>query len=99
VFFEGIYFGKVPLELLRDPKVKLQAKAIYALMHSYSQPKRLISKPKTFVSQKRLAKDVGLSDEQIRYWLKKLEESGWLKVLRRGLNKTNYYILYAKKRK
>lgn len=99
VFFDSVHFGMIPVELLRDPKIKPQAKAVYGLMHSYSQPKKLINKPQTFVSQQRLAEESGLSVDRIRYWQKVLEQKGWMKSLRRGLNKTNYYILYARKKK
>ena len=61
VFFDGVYFGEIPQELLRDPKIKLQAKAVYGLLHTYSQPKKLKNNPKTFVSQKRLSEDAGLT--------------------------------------
>ena len=76
VFFDGIYYGQVPVSLLRDPKIKLQAKAVYALLHSYSNPKSLISKPQTFVSQMKLAADAGMSIDRFRGWIRKLEASG-----------------------
>lgn len=99
IFYDGIFYGQVPIDLLRDPTMKLQAKAVFALMHSYSQPKKLEANPKTYVSQARLAKDVGMSVDRLRGWMKKLEDSGWLTTKRRGLNKSNNYILHARKKK
>ena len=86
----AVFFGQVPIDLLRDSNIALQPKAIYALLHSYSQPKALVSSPKTFVSQKKLAKDAKISISRLRFWIKNLEDLGWLTVKRRGLNKSNY---------
>lgn len=66
IFYDGHFFGQVPVDLLRDPKIKLQAKAVYALLHSYSQPKKLVSNPQTFVSQMRVAADAGMSVDRLR---------------------------------
>ena len=99
VFFEGIYYSQVPVHLLRDPTIRLQTKAVYALLHSYSQPKSLISKPETFVSQMKLAVDAGMSVDRFRGWIRKLEAAGWLTTKRRGLNKSNNYILHACRKK
>lgn len=98
IFSDEVYFGQAPQELLRDPKIKLQPKAVYAIMHSYSQPKILIKCPRTFVSQAKLARDSGLSTTQLRHWIKVLEKAGWLTSIRRGFNATNYYVLHARKK-
>lgn len=99
IVFDGVLYGQVPQDLLRDPNIKLQAKAVYALLHSYSVPKALESKPQTFVSQKKIAANAGLSLNRLREWIKKLEETGWLSIRRRGLNKSNNYTLHAQRKR
>ncbi len=98
IFTDEVFYGKAPTKFLRDPKIKLQAKGLYSVMHSYSQPKELMLNPKSFVSLSTLSKATGLHRTNIIHWIKKLEESGWLTVKRRGINMTNWYILHSKKR-
>jgi len=98
IFTDEVFYGKAPTKFLRDSKIKLQAKGLYSVMHSYSQPKELMLNPKTFVSLKTLSRDSGLKRTQIIYWIRYLEESGWITVKRRGLNMTNWYILHSKKK-
>ena len=98
VFSDGVFYGQVPIKLLRDPMIKLQAKAVYALLHSYSQPKSLLEKPQTYVSQMKLAANAGMSVDRFRGWVRKLEESGWVTIKRRGLNMSNNYILHAQRK-
>ncbi len=59
IFTDEVFYGKAPTKFLRDPDIKLQAKGLYSVMHSYSQPKELMLNPKTFVSIGTLAKDTG----------------------------------------
>lgn len=99
IVYDGTFFGQTPIELLRDPQIKLQTKAVYGLLHSYSQPKKLMGSPQTFVSQKKLAKDAGMSINCLHEWIKRLEESGWLTIIHRGLTKPNNYTLHSKKKK
>jgi biotin operon repressor len=98
IFTDEVFYGKTPTKFLRNPKIRLQAKGLYAVLHSYSQPKELMLNPKTFVSLKTLSRDTGLDRTRIIHWIKVLEEAGWLTVKRRGKNMTNWYILHSKKR-
>jgi len=98
IFTDEVFYGKAPTKFLRDPDIKLQAKGLYSVMHSYSQPKELMLNPKTFVSIGTLAKDTGLHRKNVGEWIKHLEEVGWITVKRRGMNKSNWYILHSKKR-
>jgi len=98
IFTDEVFYGKAPTKFLRNPKIRLQAKGLYAVLHSYSQPKELMLNPKTFVSLKILSRDSGLDRTIIIHWIKVLEEAGWLTVQRRGKNMTNWYILHSKKR-
>ena len=98
IFTDEVFYGKAPTKFLRDPEIRLQAKGLYSIMHSYANPKELMLNPKTFVSLKTLAEDTGLHRKNIMEWIRKLKESGWLTVKRRGFNKANWYILHSKKR-
>ncbi len=98
IFTDEVFYGKAPTKFLRNPKIRLQAKGLYVVLHSYSQPKELMLNPKTFVSLKTLSRDTGLDRTRIIHWIKVLEEAGWLTVKRRGKNMTNWYILHSKKR-
>jgi hypothetical protein len=85
--------------LLRDPLIQLQAKGLYAIMHSYAQPKELMATPMTFVSLDTLAKDAPLHKSNVGEWIKALAEAGWVRVIPRGHKRSNWYQLYAKKRR
>jgi len=98
IFTDVVFYGKAPTKFLRDPKIKLQAKGLYSVMHSYSQPKELMLNPKTFVSLKTLSGAAGSKRTQIIYWIRYLEDIGWITVKRRGLNMSNWYILHSKKK-
>lgn len=60
IFTDEVFYGKAPTKFLRNPKIRLQAKGLYAVLHSYSQLKELVLNPKTFVSLKTLSRDSGL---------------------------------------
>ena len=98
IITDEVFYGKAPTKFLRNSGIKLQAKGLYAVMHSYSQPKELMLSPKTFVSLKTLSEATGLKRTQIIYWIRYLEEIGWITIKRRGLNMTNWYILHSKKK-
>ncbi|GAH76564.1 unnamed protein product, partial [marine sediment metagenome] len=91
VFNEDVFYGQVPTALLRDPTIQLQAKGLYAIMHSYSQPKSLIAYPMTFVSLDTLAKDAPLHKSNIGDWIKVLAKAGWIRVIPRKNRKSNWY--------
>lgn len=98
IFTDEVFYGKAPTKFLRNPEIKLQAKGLYSVMHSYSQPKDLMLNPKTFVSLETLSRDSGLHKKNVGVWINHLAESGWVTVKRRGKNMTNWYILHSKKR-
>lgn len=41
IFTDDVFYGKAPTKFLRDKNIKLQAKGLYAVMHSYANPKEL----------------------------------------------------------
>ena len=97
IFTDEVFYGKAPTKFLRNPKIRLQAKGLYAVLHSYSQPKELMLNPKTFVSLSTLAKDTGIHKNNVGKWIKYLEEAGWITIQRRGFNMSNWYTLHSKK--
>jgi len=36
IFTDEVFYGKAPTKFLRDPNIKLQAKGLYSVMHSYA---------------------------------------------------------------
>jgi biotin operon repressor len=90
-------FGQVPVALLRDPDVPAAAKALYGLLHSYCSEKVLLNSPWTHVSQKTLAKDMGVDEVTIWKWMKPLKQKGWVGTVRRGHRTTNKTTLLYKR--
>ena len=88
------YYSQIPIELGKDPKIGAQAKALYAVMHSYSPEKELKNNAVVEIAKKTLAKDMGVSTEMIRIWLNELKEAGWIEKIRQGKMKPNMYVLY-----
>jgi hypothetical protein len=88
------YYGQIPAELGKDPKIGGQAKALFAVMHSYSPEKQLKNNAVVEIAKETLAKDMGVSTEMIRIWLNTLIETGWIQKLRQGKMQPNKYILY-----
>lgn len=94
-----ILFGQTPLNILRDPRITPQAKALYGLLHTYCFEKSLGYNPETKISLKTLAGDMGVSTVTVWKWLKELEKYKWIKIIRRGKKLTNKYRLYGKSTK
>ena len=99
IFYEDVHYGQVPSKLLWDSNIPLQAKGLYAVLHSFGQPKELMATPKTFVTLKTLAKVTGMHKNSVREYIKVLAEAGWIKVKSRGYRRSNWYFLCAKKRR
>ncbi len=89
-------FGQIPLKLLRNPKIRLQAKALFGILHTYTYYKQLIGNPELTISLATLSKDAGLTESNIRIWLKQLRDSGWIEIKRRGKTMTNRITLYGR---
>lgn len=84
-------FTQIPNIVLTNKKLGSGAKLCYAMLLKYAWQNNYC-----FPGQVRLGVDMGLSDRMVRSHLKELEKIGYLKTQRRGLGKTNIYILYAK---
>jgi DNA-binding MarR family transcriptional regulator len=81
-------FTQVPNVILRDEKLSLGAKMTYAMLLSYAW-----QKDSCFPGQVRLAQDIGASKRSVVTFMKELVKSGYVERIRRGLGKTNVYIM------
>jgi len=99
IFAEDIHYGQVPTALLIDPKVLLQAKGLYAVLHSFSMPKELMAVPRTYVTLGTLSKATGKSKRWIMELMKHLANAGWVRIENRGYRRSNWYYLCGKKRR
>jgi hypothetical protein len=87
-------YGRTPRELLRNPNVSPQAKALWGLLEDFASP----SRPQPFPGQATLAEYMGVTDRSIRTWMTELQEAGWLQVQREPTKKgrRNSYRLFWK---
>lgn len=80
----------IPQWLECRPEISAGAKLIYARMYRYSG-KNGVCNPR----QEVLAKSVGVSDRQIRTYLKELEDNNLIASKRSGLGRSNVYVFLA----
>jgi hypothetical protein len=85
-------FAALPYLVLRDTSLTIGARVTYAVLLMYAWQEEAC-----FAGQEKMSKDIGVSDRQVRDYLKELQDHGYIRVKRRGLNKPNlYYILDVK---
>lgn len=78
----------IPNQLLESKKILPNAKLLWAVLYAHGSTTGTI-----FPGQERLGKILDISSRQIRTLLANLEEENWVIVNRRGLGKTNTYVL------
>ncbi len=83
----------VPNFVLQTKLISGKAKLVYAMLLSYAWG----NKDSAFPGQARLADDCGNSHRTVWAAIKELQKNGFITVIRRGLGKTNLYILHLKK--
>jgi DNA-binding MarR family transcriptional regulator len=83
-------FVQLPNFILTDKKLSAYAKLSYALLLSYAW-----QKDSCFPGQERMSNDLGVSRQYLSKALKELQESNYIRVERRGLNKTNVYTILS----
>ncbi len=93
------HFAQIPQALIRDPNIPHAAIRLYGIYHSYTENKDLRNRPNPFVSQERVARNMGIGRDRVSYWTNFLKKEGWLTIRRRGLNKTNEIILHGRRRR
>ncbi len=81
-------FTQIPNTILRREDLSPGAKLTYMALLSYSW-----QKGSCFPGQDTLAEDLGVSRRSVITYLQHLQKSGLLKIKRRGLGKTNVYLL------
>lgn len=90
------HFAQIPQALIRDPKIKHAAVRLYGIYHTYAQnTKDLNGRPSPYVSQEKVARNMGIRRDRVSYWTKELESKGWLRI-RARLGNTNIIILHGK---
>jgi hypothetical protein len=88
-------FTQVPNILLNDPTLSANAKLAYSKLLSYAWHHDFV-----FPGQERMAQEVGSSRSVINRAVLELQRQGWLEIRRRGLGRTNLYVLkYRVKRR
>ncbi len=84
-------FTQVPNVILENEHLSLGAKLCYALLLRYAWQEE-----RCFPGQQSLATKLGSCRRSVIEFLKELEESGYVEKVRRGMGKTNIYILHCK---
>lgn len=92
-------FGQIPQNLLRNPKILLQDKAMYGILHTIAKEKDLTEEPTIFQSGVSISRDfAGVNKDTFSRSINRLAEYGWVTNIRRGLGKANIIILNDKPR-
>jgi hypothetical protein len=92
-----IYSDRVPInkkiELLKQLPVRIRGTAslVYDALEGHANDEY-----KVFASQETIAKEIGYTREHVNYIIGLLHQIGLIKKIRRGVNKTNEYILTMK---
>lgn len=86
--FNADGFTQIPNRLLKTPELSAQAKVAYAKLLSYAWNNDAV-----FPGQDRMAEDLGAHRTTISRAMSELETQGWIEIKRRGLGKTNIYVL------
>src|SRR4051794_25449970 len=85
-------FAALPYLVLRDTKLSMGARLAYAVLLMYAW-----QSDACFAGQGKMATDIGISERQLRDYLHELQDRGYIRIKRQGLNKPNlYYILDVK---
>jgi hypothetical protein len=82
-------FTQLPNFILRDPKLSVGAKVVYAMFISYGWHNDFC-----FPGQDRLAADIGMSRSRITEFVTELETANLISIERRGQGKTNIYTIH-----
>ena len=82
-------FAALPYHVLRDTGLSVGARLAYAVLLMYAW-----QNDSCFAGQEKMASDIGIRQRQLRNYLRDLEDHGYIRIKRQGLNKPNlYYIL------
>lgn len=81
-------FTQIPNFLLRNADLSMGAKLAYSMFLSYAWGNEFC-----FPGQETLARDIGVARQSVNRFIGELERAGYIQVKRRGLGKTNLYII------
>ena len=81
-------FTQVPNFILKNKKLTVGEKMTFAMFLSYAW-----NNERVFPGQEKLADDIGAGVRSVNRFIKGLEAKGFLTIQRRGLGKTNIYML------
>ena len=81
-------FWAIPKRVMADPKLSHTAKLVYGVLYTRKNADNL-----SFPSHKYIATALGYSNRHVRRLIEELEESEWIYKERRGIKKTNVYLL------
>ena len=93
------FYARIPQNLIRNPTMTIQARITFGICHTFCREKILNEGSNTFASLETIGKMLGRHSTNVSRYLRELHNSGWITVLRRGLNKTNIIILHEKQQR
>ena len=82
-------FTQVPNFILKNSELSSNAKVAYSLLLSYAW-----NNDRVFPGQERMAQDMGMAQQSVSRAILELQKMGYLEIQRRGLGKTNVYVLH-----
>jgi hypothetical protein len=82
-------FTQVPNFILKDSKLSVGAKVVYAMFISYAW-----HNDSCFPGQERLATDMGMTRPRVTQLIAELQRFGLVTIQRRGQGKTNLYTIH-----
>ncbi len=81
-------FAALPYVVVRDTNLSLGARLTYAVLLSYAW-----QNDATFVGQQKMAKDMGISERQLRRYLYELKGRAYIDISREDKRYNNTYII------
>jgi len=86
-------FTQLPNFILKDPKLSVGAKVVYAMFISYGWHNDFC-----YPGQARVAADIGMTQPRVAQLVGELEKAGLVSIERRGQGKTNIYTIHFRVR-
>lgn len=87
-------FTQVPNFVLKANNISAGAKLAYAMLLSYAWNNNFC-----FPGQEKLAQDMGAGVRSVKRYMRELVRKGYVSVKRRGLGKTNVYVVHFRAQK
>ncbi|MBI3732424.1 MAG: helix-turn-helix domain-containing protein [Chloroflexi bacterium] len=81
-------FAALPYVVLRDTRLSIGARLTYAVLLSYAW-----QEASTFVGQRQMARDMGLSERQLQRYLYELRDRQYIEISRADRRFNNTYLI------